>query len=68
MGHVELKPSVIITQDVLLMSGLIFIFMIGGVGTAVLSKDWSSHHSDTTDVKIAHYIGASSVSNTIIIV
>ena len=40
------------------MSGLIFIFMIGGIGTAVSSRYWSTHH----DVKIAHYIGASSVS------
>ena len=62
--YVELKPLVIITQDVLLMSGLIFIFTIGGIGTAVSSKEWSKHH-DNTDVTIAHYIGASSVSNTI---
>ena len=47
------------------MSGLIFIFMIGGVGTAVSSREWSKKHSDI-DVKIAHYIGASSVSSTVI--
>ena len=43
------------------MSGLIFIFTIGGVGTAVSSSQWAAaaHHKYTS---IAHSIGAAAVS------
>ena len=47
------------------MSGLIFVFVIGGVGTAVSSRQWSTTHKND-DVAIAHQIGAASVSGAII--
>ena len=43
------------------MSGLIFIFTIGGVGAAVSSSRWAAvgHHKYTS---IAHGVGAAAVS------
>ena len=43
------------------MSGLIFIFMIGGVGTAVSSKQWTTAGKHSY-ISIAHNIGAAAVS------
>ena len=40
------------------MAGLVFIFMIGAVGSAVSADQWSKHHG----ADIAHRIGAAAVS------